>query len=79
MRARNLKRSVIKVAAVAAVSAALLAPGAAAGATSHEVGLTECERDGCAIVTVRDRAAKWAAGAAPAQASATDGRVGFTQ
>jgi hypothetical protein len=54
MQARKIRQRVVRWVGIAAVIIGLMIPSAAAGAMPWEVGLTECDRPGCTIVTVHE-------------------------
>jgi hypothetical protein len=78
MQARNIRLRVVKWVAFAALVAGLVIPSTAAGAMPWEVGLTECDRPGCTIVTAYELAATRQQPASPLERCASPNRAGFT-
>ena len=53
MKQSNIRQSILRLAAVAAIAAGLLMSSGIAAA-QKEIGLRECNRDSCAVVTTDD-------------------------
>lgn len=54
MHTMNIRRSIIRLAGIAAIMTGLVMSSGIAAATHAEVGLTACNLDTCAVVTADD-------------------------
>ena len=66
MQATAIRRTLLRMTGIVAILTSLLLSAGSALAVNHQSGLTECEYDGCRVVTVNDLAgATRGAAAAP--------------
>ncbi len=52
MQATNIRRSIIRLTGIVAITTGLVMSSGVAGAMNVEVGLTDCHYDGCSVVTL---------------------------
>ena len=79
MKARISRQSLTRFLALAAVAAALLSSNGAAGAAPREVGLTACDREGCAVVTKYDLAISRNSDSSPPTTLSQHSDIGLTE
>ena len=54
MQTANIRRSIIRLTGIVAIMTGLVMSSGIAAAGNVEVGLTECDQNKCAVVTVND-------------------------
>ncbi len=54
MNAANIRRSIVRLAGIVAIVTGLVMSSGSAAATHVGVGLTECNLDSCAVVTIEN-------------------------
>lgn len=79
MKTRNVRQSLTRILAIAAVAAALLASSGVASAAPWSIGLTACDREGCAVVTKYDLAISRNSDSSPLTTLSQHSDIGLTE